>query len=230
MTLIKNDMARFRHEVKHEINYLDMLTLRTRLAAAMLPDAHGAGGRYEVRSLYFDSPSDKALYQKFDGVKRREKYRIRMYDFDDSYISLQRKFRDGAMSAKDQAQISRPQMECILREDYDWIKESSTGLLFEFYHKVLTDGLRPKVIVDYTREAFTCQAGNVRVTLDYNIRAGAPQNYFDPYTPTLPTRGPWCILEVKWDDFLPDFVRDLIYIPGRRTAAFSKYAACRVYG
>jgi len=67
----------FRHEVKHEISHHDMLVLRQRLKAVMMPDSHSVNGQYEIRSLYFDSPDDKALREKLDGVNIREKYRLR---------------------------------------------------------------------------------------------------------------------------------------------------------
>ena len=94
-----------------------------------------------------------------------------------------------------------------------------------------TQGLAPKTIVDYTREPFVYGPGNVRVTLDYGLRlAPARAGFLDPDCVTIPARGAPVILEVKWDSFLPDLIRDLVQVPGTRTAAFSKYAACRVYG
>lgn len=91
-------------------------------------------------------------------------------------------------------------------------------------------GLRPKTIVDYTREPFFFPAGNVRVTLDYDIRTGLNcTDFLNTDCVTLPASNA-IILEVKWDEFLPDIIRDLVQLDGRRTGAFSKYAACRNYG
>ena len=92
-------------------------------------------------------------------------------------------------------------------------------------------GLRPKTIVDYTREPFLFAPGNVRVTLDHDIRTGMRcTDFLNPEAVTVPAGGPYGILEVKWDAFLPDVIRDLVQLPGRRAGAFSKYAACRIYG
>ena len=52
----------------------------------MKPDCHAVNGQYEIRSLYFDTPDDKALREKLDGVITREKYRIRLYNNDPSGI------------------------------------------------------------------------------------------------------------------------------------------------
>ena len=119
----------------------------------------------------------------------------------------------------------------ILDGELDWLRESKTPLLLEFYAKSQALGLRPKTIVDYTREPFLFAPGNVRVTLDHDIRTGMRcTDFLDPEVVTVPAGGPFGILEVKWDAFLPDVIRDLVQLPGRRAGAFSKYAACRIYG
>ena len=64
----------YRHEWKHEINYADLLAIRQRLRAVASPDPHAKDGRYFIRSLYFDTPSDRALREKIDGTDRREKF------------------------------------------------------------------------------------------------------------------------------------------------------------
>lgn len=111
------------------------------------------------------------------------------------------------------------------------MRESNEMLVRELYSKILSQCLRPKTIVDYTREAFVYDPGNVRVTLDYNIRTGLSRtDFLNPDCVTIPAGAPIIILEVKWDNFLPSIIQDAIQLEGRRVAAFSKYAACRVYG
>ena len=101
----------------------------------------------------------------------------------------------------------------------------------ELYSKMRSQGLRPRTIVDYTREPFIFGPGNVRVTLDYNIRTGLDAvDFLDASCVTVPVPGSPIILEVKWDEFLPAVIRDAVQLRGRRTAAFSKYAVCRAYG
>lgn len=58
---------KYRHELKHEITTLELLTLRTRLKAVASPDRHTVGGRYVIDSLYFDTAADKALREKLNG-------------------------------------------------------------------------------------------------------------------------------------------------------------------
>lgn len=101
----------------------------------------------------------------------------------------------------------------------------------ELCAKIRTRGLRPKTIVDYTREPFVFSPGHVRVTLDYNIRTGLQStDFFNFRCPTVPAGDAAAILEVKWDEYLPTVIRDLVQLPTTRSSAFSKYAACRIYG
>lgn len=220
----------FRHEVKHEISRLDLLILRQRLCAVMTLDGHAKDGRYEIRSLYFDNLDDKALREKLDGVKIREKYRIRIYNSDPSAIYLERKYKHGALGYKEITRLTGKQARRIVDGDIRWMAESTDGVILGFYARICSEGLRPKVIVDYTREPFVSGPGNVRVTLDYNIRTAlCCTDFLNPGCVTVPIWDSPCILEVKWDNFLPDVVRDIVQPGDRHSTAFSKYAACRMY-
>lgn len=220
----------FRHEWKYEITYPDMLSLRQRLRAVAQPDAHAEDGRYRIRSLYFDTPSDKALREKLDGVSRREKFRIRYYNGDPSVIHLEKKSKIGGLGSKQSASLSVPEANAILQGDLDWMPDSGRPLIRELYGKMTTQLLRPRTIVDYTREPYVYPPGNVRVTLDYDIRTGLCCTDFLNPCVTVPAGDAPMILEVKWDAFLPSIIRDAIQLEGRRASAFSKYAQCRIYG
>ena len=222
---------KFRHEWKHEINCADRLALRARLSAIMKRDEHAVGGTYQIRSLYFDTLSDKALREKIDGVNIREKFRIRYYNGDTSFIALEKKSKINGLCAKEACRLTREEAQKIVDGDIGWMAKSERPLCLELYAKMRSQGLKPKTIVDYTREPFVFAPGNVRVTIDYNIRTGAFRtDFLNPETLTLPAGKSPIILEVKWDDFLPDIIKDAVTIPGRHVAAFSKYAQCRVYG
>lgn len=220
----------YRHEWKHEINYMDLLAIRQRLRAVMEPDPHAVDGKYQIRSLYFDSPGDKALREKLDGVNRREKYRIRCYNYDSSLIHLEKKSRLNGLGTKYSAPLSAAEVQRILDGDLAWMAESGRPLVQELYSRMLSQGLRPRTIVDYTREPFIYGPGNVRVTFDYDIRTGlSGTDFLDPDCLTIPAGDPVIILEVKWDEFLPSIIRDCVQMPGRHVTAFSKYARCRIY-
>lgn len=222
---------KYRHEWKHEIDYADMLVLRQRLSAVAKRDAHTADGKYEVRSLYFDNPGDKALREKLDGVNMREKFRIRYYNADTAFIKLEKKSKLNGLCLKDSATLTKERAQAIADGEYGWMMESGVPLIQELYTKIMKQGLRPKTIVDYTREPFVYAPGNVRVTLDYNIRTGLHStDFLNPSSVTIPAGDAKIILEVKWDAYLPDIIRDAIQLDNCRVGAFSKYAACRMYG
>lgn len=223
-------MTDYRHEWKIEVSGTDLLVLRQRLSCVLKPDPHAVDGQYLIRSLYFDTPEDKALREKLDGVSRREKFRIRYYNADTSCIHLEKKSKLAGLGRKDMAVLTPEQAQSIVNGELSWMAGSEAPLIVELYSKMRTQRLRPKTIVDYTREPFVYSPGNVRVTLDYNIRTGLScTDFLNAACPTIPVPDSPAILEVKWDAFLPDAVRDLVQLPGRRSSAFSKYAACRSY-
>lgn len=222
---------KFRHEWKHEISLTDIYDIRSRLRAAAYPDKNAVNGRYKIRSLYFDDPRDTALREKINGVNKREKFRLRYYNGDTSFIKLEKKSKINGLSSKVSAAVSAQEVQALLNGDISWMNDSERPLVCELYIKMKSLGLRPKTIVEYTREPFVFPAGNVRVTIDYNIRTSlACTDFLNPECITIPAGQAPVILEVKWDAFLPDIIRDAVQLEGRRTSAFSKYAQCRIYG
>ena len=220
-----------RHEWKHEITAADRLILSARLDAVARRDSHGQNGRYEIRSLYFDDSRDTALREKIDGISRREKFRIRYYDGDTSFICLEKKLKQNGLCGKRSVLLSVQEVQLLLDGDLSWMPDSGRPLIQELFWKMNVNGLRPRTIVDYTRDAYVYPAGNVRITLDYNIRTGLGSTDFLNFrSVTVPAGDALSILEVKWDEYLPDLMRDAVQLPGRHTSAFSKYAACRIYG
>ena len=221
----------YRHEWKHELSFQDSLILRQRLRAVMEPDVHAVDGKYSIRSLYFDNGNDKALREKLDGVNRREKFRLRYYNGDPSLIHLEKKSKLDGLGTKFSANVTAEEAQKLVDGDLDWMLDSDRPLVRELYVKMRSQGLRPKTIVDYTREPFVYRPGNVRVTLDYDIRSGLGcTDFLNPRAVTVPAGDAPILLEVKWDAYLPDLIRDIVQLPGRHVSAFSKYAQCRIYG
>lgn len=219
---------KFRHEYKHSITPADMATLRIRLSAVMRHDSFNVGGKYFIRSLYFDNIFDKALLEKLNGVDQREKFRIRYYNGDTSFIRLEKKSKFGGLSSKLSAPLTYEQAD-LLAQGIP-VRDSKNELINELAFKMDTQLLKPKTIVDYTREAFVYPAGNVRVTLDYDIRTGMDSTeLLDPNCVTV-SSGDDIILEVKWDEYLPSVIEQAVQLGSRQTSSFSKYAACRIYG
>lgn len=221
----------YRHEWKFEINYSDLIAVRQRLRAVAQIDPRADGGAYRIRSLYFDNANDKALREKLDGVSRREKFRIRYYNGDYATLRLEKKSKIDGLGNKQRAPLTQAEAQSIVDGDTGWMIQSPHALLRELYVKMRLEGLRPKTIVDYVREPFVYAPGNVRVTLDYDLRTGlGGTDFLNPDCVTVPAGDAPVLMEVKWDAFLPDIIRAAVELPGRRAAAFSKYAQCRLYG
>ena len=221
----------YRHEWKHEITWSDLLAIRARLRAVTTPDPHAIDGKYLIRSMYFDNLDDKALREKINGVNRREKFRIRYYNGDTSFIQLEKKVRLNGVGTKFSAPITAEEVQALLDGDINWMLDSPHSLIQELYCKMRYQGMSPKTIVDYTRQPFIYGPGNVRVTFDYNIRTSLScLDFLDWDCVTFPAGDFTILMEVKWDDYLPSIIRDAVQTPGRRVGAFSKYAQCRIYG
>ena len=219
---------RLRHEEKHQVNLREALVLSRRLEKLFPRDPHaGPEGSYQVVSLYYDDPYDTALRQKLDGVNRREKFRLRYYGKEPAFFKLEKKYKVKGLCGKGLCRLSREEGERLLRGDFAFLLEKEEPLAREFYAK-LRRGLAPKTVVRYTREAFLYAPGNVRVTLDGDIRAGAPERFLIPQK-LLPALGGLAVVEVKYDAFLPESVKLAVQVPNRQGTACSKYALCRRY-
>ena len=221
---------KFRHELKYIMDVSDVALLRPKLSSLLLADSNaGPGGVYKIRSLYFDDYWGSAYADKVDGVNLRCKYRIRCYNDKDDYICLERKLKNGQYIAKQSARLTRAQTEAIINGRYDFLLEDGQPLSREFYYECVSNVMRPRVIVDYEREPYVFEGGDVRITFDMNVRASVLGfSIFDPRLPSIPVLPPaHLILEVKFTDFLPGVIRKLL--PGRGAAetSFSKFVlAC----
>ena len=223
---------KFRHEYKFYVNQSEYIVLRQRLRSVMESDSHtDENGEYKIRSLYFDNLYDKALLEKLNGVNNREKFRIRYYNDDFSKISLEKKSKINGLCNKVSAPLTKEECEKILDGDLDWMLESPYDLVKELYVKMKTQLLKPKVLVDYMREPFVYEYGNVRITLDRDIRTGLyVTDLFDLDAPTIIAGEPVIILEVKYDEYLPGFIRDIVDLKNKQATAYSKYGVCRIFG
>lgn len=224
----------FRHELKYDIDYGTYLALRQRLRPVMKPDPHtGQDGRYTIRSIYFDNLQDKALREKIDGVQKREKFRIRYYNDDFSFITLEKKQKIDSLCLKSDAPITQEECRRIFSGDLDFMMEHPQELVRELYCKMKSQCLAPRVLVSYTREPYIYAPGNVRITFDSKVRTTLwHRQFLEPTVRDISaTDEPGqMILEVKYDAFLPEIIAMLLQSQGIRQGAFSKYGACRRFG
>lgn len=225
-----------RHELKYPISYADYYELRSRALSFMRHDTHGKDGVYFTRSLYLDDIYLSNYNQKMDGLERRRKYRIRIYDLNRSKIKFEIKDKFDSYISKLSSEITYEQYKDITRGNFafagEMIRTNSDGgreqALRIGYIDCACKILRPQVIVDYTREVFICSEGNVRITFDMNLRAGqGTGDMFDPHLPTVPAYDSGkMILEVKYDDYLPEYIKKMLRPLRLWQSAQSKYAMC----
>ena len=228
------EKKRYRHELKYAIGYSDYVAMRDRLRLVMLKDPNASDeGMYQIRSIYFDNADDKALREKVDGIQKREKFRIRYYNDDFSFITLEKKIKSDKLCLKCSARLTEDECRDILEGNLEFMRTHESDLVKELYAKMHYQYLKPRVLVSYVREAYIYPAGNVRVTFDSKIRTSLFTKKFltkEVVDISATDKPQDMILEVKYDEFMPGIIQDLIQVPGLRQQAFSKYGTCRRFG
>ena len=220
---------RFRHEYKFLISRADAELLKLRLPHIMERDPHaGDAGCYTIRSLYFDDVNAAAYYEKTDGIDNRTKYRIRFYNYDSSVIKLEKKEKLGNLTRKTAQTITKKDARALEYALSQGCPDNPDGLTEELRLACNGRGLRPKVLVDYDRTPFLCQAGNTRITIDENLRTRPYiAHLFASPRAMIPVLDPdQVILEVKFDDFLPGYLNDALADIPKVSMAISKFAMC----
>ena len=217
----------YRHEYKFLISKGAAELLKRRLPTVMERDPHaGPGGKYTIRSLHFDDRNYTAYEEKVSGVADRVKYRIRYYNYDTRAVRLEKKEKHGNLTRKSGQNITLDDALRLQAGERNGM-DTEGKLLTEFRYG-LSGGLRPVILVDYDRTPFVCNAGQTRITLDENIRTR-------PYCPELLASGgamvpvlgeDQVVLEVKFNDFLPGYLNDVLADIPKVNLAVSKYVLC----
>ncbi len=223
---MEND-ARFRHELKYLITKQDMECCLGRIAEFTERDLHAKNGQYYIRSLYFDDMYGSAYEDKESGVLSRYKYRIRIYDMDDSFIRLEKKIKQGSYVRKESVMLTRSEYDMIMNGDTAFLLKKSEKCANDFAVGYRVNMVRPEVIVDYERIPFVYRYGDVRITFDMNVRASRDiEDIFDSSNPSYNVlKADRLIMEVKYTHFFPDVIRCVLPNEGCRMTA-SKYVLC----
>jgi hypothetical protein len=219
---------KYRHEWKYLIDTAQKELICRRLSPFLHLDKHATNGGYMIRSLYFDDYFNSAYNEKDAGVLERKKYRIRIYNCSDASINLERKKKFGSYIYKEAAPLTREEVYKILDGHYEFLLQSEHPLCREFYYECVSNMMRPRTIVDYERVPWTLEQGTVRITFDMDVRAAIGNfDIFDATLPSLPVlEDGKCVMEVKFTEFLPRFVRDILPDRASEFTAVSKYVLC----
>lgn len=218
----------FRHELKYLINYNDFEVIKLRYGMFLHKDACAENGKYMVRSLYFDDYWNSTYHDKLSGINERKKYRIRIYDYSETIIRLERKTKSGNYIYKEAARLTKKEFYLIMEGRYDFLLAKSNNLCKEFYVECMSRFMRPKVIVDYDREAYVMQEGDVRITFDSHVRSSVLN--FDIFDRNLPSfevlEEGKLVMEVKYTQFLPEIIHEILPEDSNEFLALSKYVLC----
>lgn len=223
---------KLRHEYKYILDYSKYIQLRELLKKVMTIDPNMKNGSgYHVRSLYFDDVYNTALFEKEIGISNRKKYRIRIYDFSDQIIKMEIKNKYQDYTEKQSCNISREQYYSIYDKNIDFLYDSRDEVKKSFYVEIKNKLLKPKVIVDYLREAYILPYNDIRITIDNQLSAlQAQKEIFDSNLHGQQVlKNHESILEVKFNNFLPNHIKEILQMYSTNKFAVSKYLLCREY-
>lgn len=223
-------MPKFRHEIKLLLSPAEYRIMSARLSSLLMPDENAGGdGEYFIRSLYFDDASRTAYREKLSGVADRKKYRLRIYNHSDSVIKLECKEKRGDRIKKRAVSVSRKSADGMVNGDFSELYNSDDPLCQEVLSLAKGRGLAPSVVVDYDREAYVHPIGNVRLTFDKALHAGiSGADIFNKELVTVPIFPDGSVIfEVKYDELLPTYIRDLVSTAHGERIALSKFCLCR---
>lgn len=215
----------YRVENKYLVSDTDLTLLAGRLKSAVPHDVHQTGDSYYIRSLYFDDIYDNCMEENDAGVDQRQKFRIRLYNPQQDTVHLEIKEKYHGLTKKTACNLTRTECRQIMDGTFPFCIDQRAPLnALQLRRRSFL--MQPKVIISYERTAFVYPSGNVRITFDRNITASSYCSEFlsssvPGATPILPAG--MHVLEVKYDEFLPDFIANLLELGTLQQTAFSKY-------
>lgn len=226
------DKRKFRHEMKYVISVGELEMIKNRLNHMIDIDSHaGDNGIYNIRSLYFDDYYNRGIREIEDGTDPREKFRIRIYNHSSERIRLECKRKERGKTFKTSCPLTLEQTETLIKGKVIENIGEQPPLLQKFTYQMLAKNLHPVIIVEYDRIPYIYKNGNVRITLDTNISSSTDINgFFEdiiPKRPVMPSG--YQLLEVKYDEYLPDFIYHNLQLQNLKQTAFSKYYMCRKF-
>ncbi len=222
----------YRHELKYVVTAARLALLESRIRGLIPLDVHaGEAGMYQIRSLYFDDYYNSGYVENEIGTDPREKFRVRIYNGDRGRISLELKSKEHGMTKKQSCLLTEEQCQTLMAGQLLSMNPEDPPVLKKLNLLMRTRLLKPKVIVEYDRVPYAEPLGNTRITLDQNMASSDEiHRFLEPQIRRRPIMGTGQhILEVKYDEFLPDYIYRNLQLNSLRQTAFSKYYLCRRY-
>ena len=221
---------KLRHEHKYLIEYDTYLRLKNTLSNVMHLDENSIEDKgYHIRSVYFDDIYETALNEKLSGISERKKFRVRIYNYSDNRIKLEIKKKYQDFTNKIGTDITKQEYFRLYDTYISDYAFSDDIVKRSYYLETRNNLLKPKVIVDYYREAFTLPFNEIRITFDLQLEAAKPVR--DIFTDEVVTYGFEekynRILEVKYNNFLPTYIKTILEQYNLTRLSVSKYLLCR---
>lgn len=220
----------YRKELKYVVSLEKVFRIRSRLSSFLDYDSNSNEEGYIVRSLYFDALNDKDLFDTLYGLNDKHKIRLRIYSIHDKQVKLEWKRKSGSDSHKITFMITRENAESMINGDYDFLRFMGNEHAQSIYALLVREAYRPKTIVEYQRVAYVHPISNIRICFDYHIKASlTPFNFFDENIGYLPLLSvDQTVLEVKYDDFMPTLIKEILSPLDELSQANSKYVQARM--
>lgn len=223
---------KFRHELKYVVGVGELTLIQNRINHLIPLDSHiGETGSYSIRSLYFDDYENSCFYENENGTDPREKFRIRIYNHSTDRITLECKRKERGKTLKTSCPLTLERTKQLMEGKPLPDIASQPEVLRKLTLRMLIKRMRPVVIVEYDRIPYVYKNGNVRITLDMNVSSSSSVACFldeqIPKRPIMPAGQH--LLEVKFDEYLPDFIHHNLNLHSLTQTAYSKYYLCRKY-
>jgi hypothetical protein len=215
-----------RVEKKYYLEKNDYQLLLLRIKHFLDKDKNAINGKYTISSIYFDDEFNTSWCDSENGNPVRDKYRIRIYNNNLDLIKLEIKRKVYSYAKKISANITYDDLQLILSgKTIDNPHKNEAIELFNM--QISFANMKPVVIVTYDRVPFVCDEGNVRITFDYNLRASVDFDCFGNNCYEMYPLFDQPVLEVKYDQYLPDTIAQLLEINSMTETNNSKFKICR---
>ena len=211
-----------RKEIRFEISYSEFQKLKVLLNSTLRKDENSKfSGDYTIKTIYFDNYHREVERDKKNDINSVYKYRIRMYNNDDTNVFLERKTNENGYIKKIKEKIDKEEVSNLLCGKFKDLLKEDECLKTELYIKMRLKSLRPTLLIEYTRNAWVDKLSNVRVTIDKEMKSTTDCRKFFGSVKSLPKEK--YVLEVKWDKYLPDYVLNIIQLAQGKKMTKSKF-------
>jgi hypothetical protein len=220
-----------RKEIKYYINYIDYLSLSNRISNIFYSDKNSnKDGCYHIRSLYFDNKSNDNYHDKINGIEKRRKYRIRIYNLKLDPVKLEIKNKINNVVSKEIILIKKSDIKMISSGKFDFLLSYNNIAANKIYSDFSKDHFSPVILIDYLREAYNYDINNIRINFDREIKKSELE-FEDIASKNIDMgrvfKNKKIILEIKYNDNLPGLIKNLLQLPRFERCAISKYTLSR---